>query len=238
MNRPRALFLDLDETIVDRLDPEVIIRTCAEIATLHPDLDATRLAAANREVWDDYWPHVEEEWTLGALDGASVSLEAWRRALRKCGCADESVAERTARIFRQQAGAAYRLFDDVHDLVAAAQRARIPLALITNGAADTQRDKLTALDIGRWFETIVISGEVGLAKPDPRIFEVALESLAVERDAVWHVGDGLATDIAGARATGLTAVWLNRGGLARTEDDPEPEIEIRSLSEVTLALSL
>ena len=121
MSLPQALFLDLDETLVDRLDPEVIIQTCAEIATLHPDLDAARLAAANREVWDDYWPQVEHRWTLGELDGAAVSLEAWRRALRKCGYTDEAVAERTARIFRQQSCAAYRLFDDVHDLLAAAQ---------------------------------------------------------------------------------------------------------------------
>ena len=237
MSLPQALFLDLDETLVDGLNPEVVVQTCAAIASLYPELDAARLAAANREVWDDYWPTVEDEWTLGELDGAAVSLEAWRRALRKCGCTDESVAERTTRIFRQQSCAAYRLFDEAHDLVAAAQGARIPLALITNGASDSQRDKLAALGIGHWFETIVISGEVGLAKPDPRIFEVALEALAVERDAVWHVGDNLASDVTGAKATGLTAVWLNGSGVARTADDPEPDIEIRSLSEVTLALS-
>ena len=237
MSRPRALFLDLDETLVDRLDPSVISQTCAAIASLYPELDEARLAAANREVWDAYWPEVEHRWTLGELDGAAVSLEAWRRALRKCGCTDASVAEHTARIFRQQSCAAYRLFDDTHDLVAAAKGARIPLALITNGASDTQRDKLAALGIGHWFDTVVISGEVGLAKPDPRIFEVAVEALAVERDAVWHVGDSLSSDVAGARATGLTAVWLNRSGLARAADDPEPDIEIRSLSELIPLLS-
>lgn len=237
MSLPEALFLDLDETLMDGLYPEVVVQTCAAIASLYPELNAARLAEANREVWDDYWPRVEDEWTLGELDGAAVSLEAWRRALRKCGCTDESVAERTTRIFRQQSCASYRLYDEAHDLVAAAKGARIPLALITNGASDTQRDKLAALDVGHWFETIVISAEVGLAKPDPRIFEVALEALAVERDAVWHVGDSLASDVAGARATGLTAVWLNRGGRARTEDDPEPDIEIRSLSELVPLLS-
>ena len=83
----------------------------------------------------------------------------------------------------------------------------------------------------------MISGEVGLAKPDSRIFEVALEALAVERDAVWHVGDSLASDVTGARATGLTAVWLNRGGLSRAENEPEPDIEIRSLSDLVPLLS-
>ena len=237
MTKPRALFLDLDDTLIGRLRPEVVTRTAEEIAALHPDLDAARLAETNAAVWDAYWPSVEDRRTLGELSGAAVTLEAWRRTLRTCGCADEAVARQAARTFRQQASASYRLFDEVRDLVASARRARIPLALITNGASDTQRDKLSAVGIGEWFDTVVISGEVGLAKPDPRIFEVALEALGLGRDGVWHVGDSLAADVAGAKAAGVTAVWLNRSRLRRRDDDPEPDIEIPSLAELNPLLS-
>lgn len=237
MTRPRALFLDLDDTLIDGLGPEAVIRTCEEIAALHPELDGARLAAVNAAVWEAYWPSVEDRWTLGELSGAAVTLEAWRRTLRICGCADEAVARQAARIFRQQASASYRLFGDVRDLAASARQARIPLALITNGASDTQRDKLSALGIGQWFDAIVISGEVGLAKPDPRIFEVALEALGLGRDGVWHVGDSLAADVAGAKAAGVTAVWVNRSRLRRRDDDPEPDIEVPSLAELNPLLS-
>jgi FMN phosphatase YigB (HAD superfamily) len=115
-------------------------------------------------------------------------------------------------------------------LFAAAKRARVPLALITNGPSDTQRGKLRVHGLEHWFEVVVISGEVGVAKPNASVFDLALNQLLVERENVWHVGDSLTTDVAGAKAAGLTAVWINRSGRVRRAGDPEPDLEIRSLS--------
>ena len=238
MKPVQALCFDLDETLLDgsRLQ-ESIVCTCGKIAASQPGLDAARLVEANRKVWQGYWPEVEDKWTLGALDGASIRLEAWRRTLRACGCNDESIARLALQIHWQLGREAHRLFDDVQELFTAVRRARVPLALITNGAADTQRDKLRVLGIEHWFDVVVISGEVGIAKPDASAFGFALTQLAVEGENVWHVGDSLTTDVAGAKAAGLTAVWLNRSGLLRREGDPEPDVEIRSLSDLMALLS-
>ena len=235
----QALFLDLDSTLLDNSGvQDSIVRTCAKIAAIQPALDAARLVAANNEVWEAYWPEVEDEWTLGALDGASVNLEAWRRTLSASGWDDESMVRYASQTHRQHEGEALRLFDDALDLFASMKRAHIPLALITNGASDTQRDKLRTLGIESWFDAIVVSGELGVAKPDPSVFDLALDQLEVDREHVWHVGDNLMTDVAGAKAARVTAVWLNRGGLRRGEDDPEPDIEIRSLSNLITLLVL
>lgn len=94
----------------------------------------------------------------------------------------------------------------------------------------TQREKLNALGIDEWFDAVVISGEIGVAKPDAAAFRLALDQLVVEPESVWHVGDDLKTDVAGARAAGITAVWLNRRGLVRRESDPRADLEILSLS--------
>ena len=229
----RALFLDLDGTLLDdSLQQEAIIRTCEEIAAIQQGLDNARLVEANTKAWQTYWPQVENDFALGKMEGASVSLEAWRRTLHACGCEDESVAQRAAQTHGQLARAAYCLFDDVLEFLASVTGAQVPIALITNGASDTQRDKLRALGIEHWFDSVLISGEVGFAKPDSTIFELALGWLAVEKEAVCHVGDSLVTDVTGANAAGLTSVWLNRTGASRTEDDPEPDIETRSLSDL------
>ena len=234
----QALFFDLDSTLLDNSSvQESIVRTCRKIAAIQPVLDAARLIAANTEVWEEYWPEVEDKWTIGALDGASVGLEAWRRTLRACGWDDESMARHASQTHRQLKGEAYRLFDDVRELFASMTAAHIPLALITNGASDTQRDKLRALGMESCFDAIVISGEIGVAKPDSSVFGLALARLDVEREHVWHVGDSLMTDVAGAKAAGLTAVWLNRGGLSRSKGDPEPDVEIRSLSDLITLLA-
>jgi putative hydrolase of the HAD superfamily len=227
----------LDNTL---LDPsrfrESIVRTCEMLASERPGLDVSGLLAANTEAWRDYWPEIEDPWTLGEVDGATVSLEAWRRTLRVYGRDDESLARLAVQAHAQTMADAHRLFDDVRELFTATTTARIPVALITNGASDTQRHKLEVLGISAWFDVVVISGEAGVAKPDPLVFASALDQLAVAPQNTWHVGDSLESDVAGAKGAGLTAVWLNREGATRRDDDPEPDLEIRSLSSLLPAL--
>ncbi len=232
MDHVRVLFFDLDETLLDgRSNLESIRRTCEAVAAVRPGLDAGQLLTANTNAWQSYWPQVEEQWTLGRLDTRSVSLEAWRRALQACGCEDDSLAALATDTLFQLARETHRLFDDVAGLFEGLEN-RLPLALITNGASDLQREKLRATDIEDRFDAVVISGEVGFAKPDPRVFERALHRLDVKPDGVWHIGDSLRLDVGGAKAAGLTAVWLNRAGASRKTADPTPDIEVASLGEL------
>ena len=236
MNSVQALFFDLNDTLLDGSGSrEAIIRTCREIAAAQPGLDPTRLFEANSEVWQAYQPAVEDKWTLGVLDGEAVSLEAWRRTLSACGCNDESLARLARETHRQHGREALRLFDDVQELFSLL-RTGLSFALITNGASDTQRDALRVLGIEHYFGAVVISGEIGIAKPDPPVFGFALEKLGVEPQSVWHVGDSLKTDVAGAKAAGITAVWLNRHAVPWKEGDPKPDFEIRSLKELAALL--
>jgi FMN phosphatase YigB (HAD superfamily) len=79
MKPVRALFFDLDDTLLDgSRRQESIVRTCEMIAAYQPGLDAARVLEANAQIWPGYLQEVDEKWTLGALDTASLSLEAWR----------------------------------------------------------------------------------------------------------------------------------------------------------------
>ena len=82
---------------------------------------------------------------------------------------------------------------------------------------------LAALGLAGHFEAVVVSAEVGVEKPHPRIFEAALERLALAADEVVHVGDHAVEDVEGARAVGLRALRLARDGggdLASLEELP------------------
>jgi HAD superfamily hydrolase (TIGR01549 family) len=229
----KALCLDLDDTLLDGSQYGLSVeRTCTQIASVRPDLDADQLLAANRDVWRVYWPEVEDHWNRGGLEGAAISLEAWRRTLRTCGCGDEVLAQHALELHQEYGRETYRLFEDVQELFSTLKEAGVPLALITNGAADVQRAKLRALDIEHLFDAVIVSAEVGIAKPDAAIFELAMERLGAEPERVWHVGDNLGTDVAGARAAGIGAVWLNRHGRPLPEGETAPDLEIRSLSEL------
>ena len=210
-----------------------IVDTCIAIAAVRPELDADGLVAANAEVWESYFSQVERDWMLGALDGATLSLEAWRRTLLAYGCDDEPTVQMAVETFHRFERDAQRLFDDVSALFDSLRETDLLLALVSNGACDTQGGKIEALGIGEWFDTVVISGELGVVKPDPEIFEATLERLGIGRESLWHVGDSLSADVAGSNAGGLTSVWLDRRRRIRRGDDPLPDYEIHSLAELT-----
>lgn len=81
------------------------------------------------------------------------------------------------------------------------------LGMITNGSVDRQRQKIEALDLARWFDTILISEAEGVRKPDAEIFRRALERCGVHAPEAAFVGDHPEADIAGARDAGLTPIW-------------------------------
>src|SRR5690625_4166387 len=221
MPSPRAVLFDLDDTLLDGNSfAQSIVRTCEQLAGAVPGLDAARIVEANAAAFAEYWPEISTKWATGILSGEDVTRETWRRTLRACGCVDEGIVQLAFEIHDRLARESYRLFDDAPAVLAALRQAHIPLGLVTNGAPDTQRDKLRALGIENVFAVTVVSGEVGVAKPDPRVFAHAFDGLKIGGEGVWHVGDNLSADIAGANAAGITSVWINRHGVSLKEDDP------------------
>lgn len=234
-----ALLFDLDGTLLDgSAAGRALTRTCQLVAAsaqgLAAGLTTEDLLDANQEVWEGFWPELEDRWPL-MLEGAAVATEVWLQTLAACDSADESLLDLAVRTHRRLERESFRLFDDVLPTLGVLKRSGIGLALVTNGAADVQRDKVDALGLVDWLDAIVISSEVGTAKPDRRLFDRALEELAVRRGNVWHVGDNLITDVGGAQRAGIPAVWLNRLGLTRAQDQPQPDLEIRSLHELVAA---
>ena len=89
---------------------------------------------------------------------------------------------------------------------------RFGLALITNGLEDVQRPRLERSTIGGCFDAVVISEEVGAAKPDPAIFQRVCNALGCAPGEVVFVGDSKRCDVDGPRAFGMQARHLDRRG--------------------------
>lgn len=104
----------------------------------------------------------------------------------------------------------WRLFDDVRPCFAALEG--LPLGLVTNGDGAVQRRKIEALGIADLFQTIVISGEIGFAKPDAQIFTLACKQLGAAPEEAFFIGDDWRFDAEAARAAGLRGIWLDRCG--------------------------
>lgn len=233
MSRPKGLLFDFDDTLLDgSVIPVAVERTCDELARVTGPVDAPRLLNANGEAFGEFWPEAERRCALGEIDLVDVSRELWRRTLLKCGLDDPALAVVAFDTHQRIAKELARVFDDVPDVLAALRDAGLASALVTNSSVAGQMEKLESVGLTAAFDAVVVSGDFGIAKPDPAIFDEALRQLGLTNHDVWHVGDSLSTDVAGASAAGIRSVRLNRIGRRLGPTDPIPDVEIASLHEL------
>ena len=102
------------------------------------------------------------------------------------------------------------------------------VGIITNGSTQRQKAKIINTNLNNYFDTIIISEEVGLSKPDNRIFELALNKLNVQPDDVLFVGDDLEKDIAGCQNANIKGVWFNPQ-IIKNITEIQPYAEIHTL---------
>ena len=157
-------------------------------------------------------------------------LESWSRALAEYGADDPSFAEQLADTFQSERRARHVVYPDAEPTLEDVSET-YRLGLLTNGAADLQREKIRESRLGPYFDAVVISGEVGVRKPEPQIFALALDRLGVTAETAVMVGNSLGSDVAGAQRAGLKGIWLNRSGKERN-DEVEPDAQIASLGEL------
>ncbi len=119
-----------------------------------------------------------------------------------------------------------QLYDEVADALPALS-ARYRLLALTNGNAD-----LASMGLAQHFHGAVLAREVGVAKPDPRIFAHARDLLDVDAAHIWHVGDDPELDVLGAQAAGFRGVWINRNDQPWPFPHRQPDLIIRDLAEL------
>lgn len=107
------------------------------------------------------------------------------------------------------------LFPDTLSLLRRLQARNVPLGILSN-YGEHLIYTLYKLRIYDFFDFIIVSSTVGLAKPDPKIFELAMERAGVPAGQILYVGDNVADDIEGANNVGIDAVLINRPGRQRS----------------------
>jgi putative hydrolase of the HAD superfamily len=111
-------------------------------------------------------------------------------------------------------------------------RKKYRTGLITNGRTSIQYGKIDQLEIRDEFDLIIVSEEAGIKKPDPRIFEMALERLQLKPEECIYVGDHPVNDIAGAAKIGMGTIWMKVNQPWRDEIEAKPLHSIDRLSEL------
>ena len=105
-----------------------------------------------------------------------------------------------------------KLSDTTISILELAKKNNVKLGVVTNGPSDHQWTKVDALGVEKWIprENIIVSGDLGINKPDKRIFEVMQEKLQLGVESLYYIGDSLENDIVGANNAGWKSIWINR----------------------------
>jgi putative hydrolase of the HAD superfamily len=206
VTRFRAVTLDAMGTLVAIEPPGPRLQRSLE-RRLGLDVDLARCEGAMRVEMRHYRTHcvgARDAATLAALRLECASLLGDALALEVSGA--ELLPSLTDAI-------AFYAYADAKPAIDGLAAAGLKLAVVANWDVSLP-DVLARLALAERFEVIVTAAAVGAAKPDPKPFTAALERLGVEAAQCLHVGDDLVTDIAGARAAGLSAVLVDRSGRA------------------------
>jgi putative hydrolase of the HAD superfamily len=234
---PRAMLIDMDDTILSAYSkPDLAWLAVArefeaELAPLSPVEAAAAIAAAGRR----FWENAEAHWRLKlnearhavVIDGFAALAAAGKRAMAREFCV--RLADRYSDYREEQMA----LFPGVHEAIDALKQYGVKLALVTNGAAETQRAKIVRFALANRFDHIQIEGEHGFGKPDERAYHHAMNALGVTARDTWMIGDNLEWEVTTPQRLGIYAIWMDAHGDGLPEGSTiKPDRIIRSLREL------
>ena len=225
-----AVFFDLDDTLFDHAH---CARTALDVVRgRHACFSAISLDELNRS-HSTILELLHGDVAVGRVPLDRARAERFRRLFQTAGVdADEDLASATASAYRDAYLNARRPVDGARALLTALHpHARI--AIVTNNLLNEQREKLRHCGLDGHIDVLIASEEAGVSKPDPRIFDIALERTGARPGEAVMIGDSWENDIRGAQAAGIRAVWFNPG----KEESPDASVPVlRALVPVEEAL--
>lgn len=206
----KSLFFDFGGTLCEsRADILPVVQEAARRAGVR--LPWTEFLQANEVCWNELWPDAPR--LVGAIPAFADRVH--ESALRRIGF--DGPTETLVGLIREEATSTrwHPPFPETETTLARLRSRGVPLHVIS-GNVDYLPVLLRNLGWSDRFETVTFTQEVGVQKPDPRVFRFALRRAGRAPADSIYVGDSWELDYLGARAVGMSAVWLNR------EDRPAP----------------
>ena len=234
---PRAMLIDMDDTILSAYGrPDIAWnKVAAEFAGEFAPLSPHEVAAAVLDSARQFWAGADAGWRLKLAEARHVVVKDGFTALATAGrpALPMDLAVRFADRFTAYRDEEMFVFPGAHDAIDALKAHGVKLALVTNGAADTQRAKVERFALTHRFDHIQIEGEHGFGKPDERAYLHAMQALDVTAPETWMIGDNLEWEIEVPQRLGIYAIWIDAHGEGLPAGTSiKPDRIIRSLGEL------
>lgn len=197
-------MFDADGTLFDydRAETAALQTTLTHVGLKFDDQILLTYRQINGRMW--------QEFEQGSMSQERLKSERFRILCKELNV--DLDYEQMSRLYQSNLAQGTYLIDGANELLEELD-GRYQLALITNGLKDVQRPRIADSMIRDRFSTIVISEEVGVAKPDSKIFDIAFQQMNhPQKNKVIIIGDSLSSDIAGGINYGIDTCWFNPTG--------------------------
>lgn len=213
------IMFDLDNTLIDFsiASKKAIVQTCTDNNLEFNDTFYSTYSKINKKCWEDF-----EAGTKTAMD---IRKERFTHTFEKLGIANLDGFQFNAE-YLQHVVQFTKAYEGVIDMLATLKNNYL-LSIVTNGLKEAQRPRMDLVQITEYFDSIVVSDEIGHTKPSAEYFETAVNSIddKIDKHEILVVGDSLKSDILGANNYGLQSCWVNNGKINDTNTIPKYTIE-------------
>ncbi|MGG7078679.1 YjjG family noncanonical pyrimidine nucleotidase [Clostridium sardiniense] len=219
-----VLLFDIDETLFDfKKGENFAFLKCVDDFNLSEDKEAC--IKLYREINTLIW----QEFEKGLITSKDLKVDRFRRLIKALNI--ERDAEEISNTYMRYLGMSTFLFDGVEELINELSK-DYRLAIVTNGLKETQTNRINKSTIGKYFDAVIISDGIGIAKPDARIFEYALDRINYkDKSKVLMIGDSLTADIKGGINAEIDTCLYNPDKKVN-DTDIKPTYEIHKLEDL------
>lgn len=192
--RIEAVLFDLDCTLTDRR--KSVTKAADLLLRMHPFGGCCTREGFTAAMWRaDRWGYRDREEFFGEI-------------IEQTGWIGHPPMEELLRFWREDHPRCTMPQEDALGVLGELRERGLKLGIVTNGEIAVQSAKIRQLGLEAWVDAVVISEEVGVKKPHPRIFQYALERVEALAGRTVFVGDHPENDVAGSAALGMLGIWM------------------------------
>jgi putative hydrolase of the HAD superfamily len=229
----KALLFDFDETLlINEASTVSAVRASWEsIQSLAPGISLDEVVNAYMSSRDEFWTRADEQ-IMDILQSPKedIRFNLWKMTLEKLNLTNHELLPILVEKFGETRYNTWELYPDSLEILDQLKH-EYRLVMITNGVPEIQWGKINKVNVKTYFNPIIISGEIGVSKPDPEYFKLVLNQLQLRADECVVIGDSVRNDVGGAKNTGIISVWINRDNLL-PRPSIQPDFEIHALKEL------
>ncbi|MDA1188096.1 MAG: HAD family hydrolase [Chloroflexi bacterium] len=207
---PKAVLFDLDDTILwtsKDMEKDWLV-VCEHFQDKFQGKPVETVQTAIKDYREWFWTD-DHRHLNGRLNPMKTLVDNIHQALKTLGIDGSNFSEEMAVLWRERREQHIEPFPGALDTLVHLCEEGVRLAMITNGASEMQRSKINKFELEQYFDHVQVEGEFGKGKPEPQVYENALNKLGVKASNAWMAGDNIELDVGAPQKLGVHGIWVD-----------------------------